>query len=57
MELPFSSVMTSFISEPKSLLSRHFDKPALKTKGRETSQWRAISFGSRRKLRGNEQRR
>jgi hypothetical protein len=57
MELPFSSVITSFISEPKSLFSRHFDKPALKTKGRETSQWRAISFGSRRKLRGNERRR
>jgi hypothetical protein len=44
IELPFSSVITAFISEPKSAFSNYFDNPALKTKGRETSQWRAVSF-------------
>jgi hypothetical protein len=44
IELSFSSAVTAFISEPKSVFSNHFDNSALKTKGRETSQWRAFDF-------------
>jgi hypothetical protein len=42
IELPFPSAITAFISEPKSVFSNYFDSPALKTKGRQTSQWRAF---------------
>lgn len=44
IELPFPSAITAFISEPKSVFPNYFDNPALKTKGRETSQWRALSY-------------